>query len=85
MNERISADRLNTEDVTQRLIEHRRQFSSLEGKRYFNYGGQGPMADSAIAAYAQGQQTIQTKGPFSAEVYDWLIEEGKQKEIFSNE
>ncbi|MGD1898048.1 MAG: aminotransferase class V-fold PLP-dependent enzyme [Phormidesmis sp.] len=78
MNERISADRSNTEDVTQRLIEHRRQFSSLEGKRYFNYGGQGPMADSAIAAYAQGQQTIQTKGPFSAEVYDWLIEEGKQ-------
>jgi len=61
-----------------RLIEHRRQFSSLVGKRYFNYGGQGPMADSAIAAYAQGQQTIQRKGPFSAEVYDWLIEEGKQ-------
>lgn len=61
---------------TDRLVAHRQQFSSLVDKQYFNYGGQGPMADSAIAAYAQGQQTIQTKGPFSSEVYDWLIAEG---------
>lgn len=60
------------------LAQHRQQFSSLAGKRYFNYGGQGPMADSAIAAYAEAQQTIQTKGPFSTEVYDWLIAQGKE-------
>ncbi len=64
--------------ATTALIQHRQQFSSLEGKRYFNYGGQGPMADSAIAALSAAQQTIQTKGPFSAEVYDWLVEEGRQ-------
>ena len=59
------------------LIQHRRQFSSLAGKRYFNYGGQGPMADSAIAALSDGQKTIQMKGPFSAEVYEWITEEGR--------
>ena len=36
------------------------------------------MADSAIAALTAAQQTIQTKGPFSAEVYAWLLEEGRQ-------
>ncbi len=64
--------------ISSALISHRQQFSSLVGKRYFNYGGQGPMADSAIAALTAAQQTIQTKGPFSSEVYDWLIEEGSQ-------
>ncbi|MEO1622035.1 MAG: aminotransferase class V-fold PLP-dependent enzyme [Cyanobacteria bacterium J06632_3] len=59
------------------LEQHRQQFPSLLGKQYFNYGGQGPMADSAIATYAQGQQIIQTKGPFSAEVYEWITAEGK--------
>ncbi|MEL6552667.1 MAG: aminotransferase class V-fold PLP-dependent enzyme [Cyanobacteria bacterium J06621_11] len=72
MNDLILKKTVNAES----LIAHRQQFSSLNGKQYFNYGGQGPMADSAIATYAQGQQTIQTKGPFSSEVYDWLIEEG---------
>ena len=47
--------------VTQ-LEQHRQQFPSLLGKQYFNYGGQGPMTDSAIAAYGLGQQIIQTKG-----------------------
>ena len=64
--------------ATEALLQHRQQFSSLVGKRYFNYGGQGPMADSAIAALSNGQKTIQTKGPFSAEVYEWITTEGKQ-------
>ncbi|MEM9150446.1 MAG: aminotransferase class V-fold PLP-dependent enzyme [Cyanobacteria bacterium P01_F01_bin.3] len=62
----------------EQLRQHRQQFSSLTGKRYFNYGGQGPMADSVIAALSHGQKTIQTKGPFSAEVYEWITEEDKQ-------
>ncbi len=52
-------------------------FSSLLGKRYFNYGGQGPMADSAIAALTQAQQKIQTEGPFANAIYQWLLSEGE--------
>ncbi|PZO61305.1 MAG: cysteine lyase [Phormidesmis priestleyi] len=52
-------------------------FSSLLGKRYFNYGGQGPMADSAIAAFTQAQQKIQTEGPFANAIYQWLLTEGE--------
>ena len=59
------------------LIQHREQFSSLKGKRYFNYGGQGPMADSAIAAITQGQQEIQTRGPFSGSAYEWISAQGE--------
>lgn len=65
------------ERLVQELMKHREQFSCLAGKRYFNYGGQGPMADSVIAALSNGQRTIQTKGPFSAEVYEWITEEGR--------
>jgi L-cysteine/cystine lyase len=60
------------------LAAHRQQFSSLAGKQYFNYGGQGPMADSALAALAQSQQKIQTEGPFSNGVNQWLQAEGHQ-------
>ena len=63
--------------IPENLTRHRQRFSSLAGKRYFNYGGQGPMADSAIAALAYGQQSIQSKGPFSAEVYEWIVEEAR--------
>ena len=45
------------------VLRHREQFSALSGKQYFNYGGQGPMADSAIAALDHAQRKIQTEGP----------------------
>ncbi|MFK8183885.1 MAG: aminotransferase class V-fold PLP-dependent enzyme [Phormidesmis sp.] len=67
-----------TEDPTEELVrQHRAQFSALKGKRYFNYGGQGPMADSAIAAITRGQQEIQTRGPFSGAAYDWITAQGE--------
>ena len=56
----------------------RQSFSSLAGKHYFNYGGQGPMADSAIATLSQMQQKIQTQGPFASAVNQWLQAEGAQ-------
>ncbi len=63
---------------TSKMLEMNAQqeFSSLIGKRYFNYGGQGPMADSAIAALSQAQQKIQTEGPFANAIYQWLLSEG---------
>ncbi len=58
------------------VAHHRRQFSVLSGRRYFNYGGQGPMADSAIARLNQAQKKIQTEGPFSHAAYEWLQAQG---------
>lgn len=55
---------------------HRRQFSPLANKQYFNYGGQGPMADSAVSAMHQSQLKIQSEGPFSSAAYAWLSAEG---------
>jgi L-cysteine/cystine lyase len=60
------------------VSRHRQQFSQLQDKQYFNYGGQGPMADSAIAALTQAQQKIQTEGPFSQAVYHWIETQGEQ-------
>ncbi len=56
----------------------RQQFSSLQNKQYFNYGGQGPMADSAISQLVQAQQKIQREGPFAGAINDWLQAEGQQ-------
>lgn len=74
----MSADSLNERTDEKTVVAHRQQFSTLAGKRYFNYGGQGPMADSAIAALDQAQHTIQTQGPFSGEIFSWLRQEGAQ-------
>lgn len=57
--------------------QHREQFSALAGKHYFNYGGQGPMADSAIMAITEGQQAIQRRGPFSGAAYEWISVQGE--------
>jgi L-cysteine/cystine lyase len=58
------------------LINHRQQFPALGNKRYFNYGGQGPMAMAAIAAIHEAQLKIQMDGPFGAAVNGWLQKEG---------
>ncbi len=53
----------------------RQQFSALKNKAYFNYGGQGPMPDSALTAIFQSYQLIQEKGPFNRETLLWINEE----------
>lgn len=63
---------------TDSVLRHRQQFSALTGKQYFNYGGQGPMADSAVEAIHQAQIKIQQEGPFSKTVGDWIAIEGEQ-------
>lgn len=50
----------------------RSQFPALGNKQYFNYGGQGPLADSAMAALIEGQRVIQDVGPFSGATYEWV-------------
>lgn len=57
------------------LIRHRQDFPALQRSRYFNYGGQGPMAEVALAALADAHRQIQTMGPFSNAVNQWIREE----------
>lgn len=64
--------------TTSSLDSYRQQFPGLQDKAYFNYGGQGPMPDAAIAAIQQSFQRIQQSGPFSRKVNAWVTEEGER-------
>lgn len=61
--------------MTSQLISHRTQFPTLEGKSYFNYGGQGPMPKSAIAAVTNANDYFQQSGPFSSAANTWIVQE----------
>lgn len=56
---------------------HRQQFPALGNKAYFNYGGQGPMAEPALVAMRQTHDKIQREGPFSNQINGWLQAEGR--------
>ncbi|AUT00534.1 cysteine lyase [Nostoc sp. CENA543] len=55
-----------------KLQQHREQFPALANKRYFNYGGQGPMPQATIDTIAQTISYIQQIGPFGSEAGAWL-------------
>lgn len=67
----ISAAQIKTE-------LHRQQFPALANKTYFNYGGQGPMPQTAIDAINSAQDYIQCNGPFSSQVNAWITQETEQ-------
>jgi L-cysteine/cystine lyase len=50
-------------------------FPALANKRYFNYGGQGTMPQSALDAVANAYKLVQEKGPFSAAIFHWTLDE----------
>ena len=54
---------------------HRQQFPALANKAYFNYGGQGPLPETALDAIYQAYKRVQLGGPFSAEVGAWVVQE----------
>ncbi|HSM81052.1 MAG TPA: aminotransferase class V-fold PLP-dependent enzyme [Nodosilinea sp.] len=60
------------------LLTHRQGFLALEGKRYFNYGGQGPVAAVALEAMAESQRQMQRLGPFSGAANQWVVAETAQ-------
>ena len=60
------------------LEQHRQLFPALANKAYFNYGGQGTMPQSAIAAIQQAHEHIQQAGPFSGAANGWLVEQVQQ-------
>ena len=56
------------------LKEHRQQFPGLINKTYFNFGGQGTMPETALAAIIDTHKYIQQVGPFSGKANSWLTE-----------
>lgn len=66
----------STAILTQALIDdHRRQFPSLAGKTYFNYGAHGTLPRSAMDAVVGSWEYMQKWGPFSTEINDWIQQE----------
>lgn len=64
---------------TQFLLEtHRQHFSALRNKTYFNYGGQGPLPQSAQQAIQQAYEYVQQEGPFSGPVNQWVVQQLNQ-------
>lgn len=55
--------------------DNRQQFPALKNKAYFNYGGQGPMPESALTALFHSYQSIQEKGPFTGKAGLWVNQE----------
>jgi L-cysteine/cystine lyase len=55
------------------LEAHRRHFPALQNKLYFNYGGQGPLPQSALDAILEGYVRIQRDGPFSKKALGWVM------------
>lgn len=54
------------------LLQHRQGFPTLQRGQYFNYGGQGPMAELSLTAIVDSHRHIQTVGPFSNAVNQWI-------------
>jgi len=48
---------------------------ALEGKTYFNYGGQGPLPDPSLQAMVDSWRTIQRLGPFTTDVWPFIEQE----------
>uniref|UniRef100_B8HPW4 Aminotransferase class V n=1 Tax=Cyanothece sp. (strain PCC 7425 / ATCC 29141) TaxID=395961 RepID=B8HPW4_CYAP4 len=59
--------------AAERLHTHRQQFPALGNKVYFNFGGQGPLPQTARLAIQQAYDYIQQEGPFSGRALDWIV------------
>ncbi|MEB3289663.1 MAG: aminotransferase class V-fold PLP-dependent enzyme [Leptolyngbya sp.] len=68
------------------LMRHRQDFPALQQGQYFNYGGQGPMAEVALEAMTVAHRHIQTVGPFSNAVNQWIqAESARTREAMAQE
>ncbi|MBE9100899.1 aminotransferase class V-fold PLP-dependent enzyme [Vacuolonema iberomarrocanum] len=54
------------------VTAQRQHFPALQNKAYFNYGGQGPMPQEAIAAIQTAHLKMQEQGPFGMAVNAWI-------------
>jgi L-cysteine/cystine lyase len=56
------------------LQTHRQQYPALQHSTYFNYGGQGPLAQPSLDAILTAYQDIQRLGPFSTATYRYITD-----------
>lgn len=68
-------------EITTHLQAFRQHFPWLTNKRYFNFGGQGPLPQSAFDAIQSAQLKLQADGPFSGSVNRWLQQLGAETRI----
>ena len=53
----------------------RASMKGLSNKRYFNYGGQGPLPNQSLEAIKTSWEKIQELGPFTNAVYPYVNKE----------
>jgi L-cysteine/cystine lyase len=56
------------------LAPHRQKYPALQSSTYFNYGGQGPLAQPSLDAILTAYQDIQRLGPFSTATYRYVTD-----------
>lgn len=56
------------------IQQHRQQFSGLQDKYYFNFGGQGILPQSALQKMIDTYHYIDHAGPFSLEMNRWIFQ-----------
>lgn len=59
----------------QSVTAQRQHFAGLQGKHYFNYGGQGILPTPALDAIVSGFQYLETHGPFSMAGNRWAMDQ----------
>ncbi|MGK7897135.1 MAG: aminotransferase class V-fold PLP-dependent enzyme [Xenococcus sp. (in: cyanobacteria)] len=64
-----------SEQLKLTIEEQRQQFPALQNKTYFNFGGQGTLANGALEAIIESHKYLQQAGPFSIAVNDWIQKE----------
>jgi L-cysteine/cystine lyase len=60
------------------LISHRQLFPALANKSYFNYGGQGVLAEPTLTAILEAFEYVQRSGPFGLRVNAWTTQVAQQ-------
>jgi L-cysteine/cystine lyase len=60
------------------LISHRQLFPALVNKSYFNYGGQGVLAEPTLTAIVEAFEHVQRSGPFGLRVNAWTNQVAQQ-------
>jgi L-cysteine/cystine lyase len=60
------------------ILTHRSHYPALQNRTYFNYGGQGPMCQTAIDRIAKNYQQIESLGAYSVAANAWVMEEAER-------
>jgi L-cysteine/cystine lyase len=56
------------------IKKHREQFAGLQNKYYFNFGGQGVLADATLAKIVESYHYLENIGAFSIQANQWIYD-----------